>query len=321
MENDTNKTQRHQAPGRADREGLSVIQLFQMFPDDASARKWLEEMRWPTGERHCPRCGSLKTKTVPSENPMPYHCGDCRKYFSVQTGTVMQSSRVGMQKWVIAMYLMSTSLKGVSSMKLHRDLGVTQKTAWHLAQKIRQGWLDGQDDGERLDGIVEVDETYIGGKAKTMHAKDRKARKQYSNKHTVVGILERDGSIRVAHTEKHDAPDMVRENVCSENAVLMTDAAVVYKHLGAEFDHHVVNHSIGEYVRGMAHTNGIESFWATLKRGYKGTYHKMSAKHLSRYIVEFAGRHNVRDFDTMVQMEMLAKGFVGKRLRYQDLVK
>ena len=176
MENDTKKTQRHQAPGRADREGLSVIELFQMFPDDASARKWLEEMRWPDGERHCPHCGSLKTKTVPNENPMPYHCGDCRKYFSVQTGTVMQTSRVGMQKWVIAMYLMSTSLKGVSSMKLHRDLGVTQKTAWMLAQKIRQGWLEGQDDSDKLDGVVEVDETYIGGSSKNMHAKDRKAR-------------------------------------------------------------------------------------------------------------------------------------------------
>ena len=110
----------------------------------------------------------------------------------------MQSSKIGLQKWVIAIYLMSTSLKGVSSMKLHRDLGVTQKTAWFLAQKIRQGWLEGQDD-DKLDGIVEVDETYIGGKSKNMHAKDRKARKQYSNKATVVGAIERDGEVRVAY--------------------------------------------------------------------------------------------------------------------------
>ena len=313
------KTKVHQAPGRADREGMSVIELFQMFPDDASARTWLEDIRWNDGERYCPRCGSFKTKTVPNEKPMPYHCGDCRKYFSVKTGTVMQSSKIGLQKWVIAMYLMSTNLKGVSSMKLHRDLGVTQKTAWFMAQKIREGWNAGQDE-DKLDGVVEVDETYIGGKAKTMHAKDRKARKQYSNKHTVVGVLERDGEIRVAHIQKQEAPAMVYANVCQDDATLMTDAAVVYKHLGADFDHHIVNHSVGEYVRGMAHTNGIESFWATLKRGYKGTYHKMSAKHLSRYIQEFAGRHNVRDFDTIVQMELLAKGFTGKRLRYQDLI-
>ncbi len=310
--------QEHQAPGRADRKGLSVIELFKMFPDNTSARKWLEDLRWGNNERHCPVCGSLKTKAVPNEKPMPYHCGDCRKYFSVKTGTVMQSSKIGLQKWVIAIYLMSTNLKGVSSMKLHRDLGVTQKTAWFMAQKIRQGWLGGQD--EKMDGIVEVDETYIGGKAKNMTAKERKARKQYSNKETVVGVLERDGEIRVAHIPKHHAPAMVYENVCPDNAVLMTDGALVYKHLGEDFEHHSVNHSVGEYVRGNAHTNSIESFWATLKRGYQGTYHKMSAKHLSRYITEFAGRHNARDYDTIVQMEMLAKGFTGKRLRYKDLI-
>src|SRR5687768_3646266 len=105
----------HKAPGRSDRTGLTVIELFQMFPDEASSRKWLEDIRWPEGKRHCPHCGSLKTSTVPNERPMPYHCGDCREYFSVKTGTVMQSSKVALQKWVIAMYLMSTSLKGVSS--------------------------------------------------------------------------------------------------------------------------------------------------------------------------------------------------------------
>ncbi len=309
----------HQAPGRCDREGLSVIELFKMFPDNASACKWMEDLRWEGGERHCPSCGSLKTKTVPNEKPMPYHCGDCRKYFSVKTGTVMQSSKIGLQKWVIAMYLMSTNLKGVSSMKLHRDLGVTQKTAWFMAQKIREGWLAGQDE-EKMDGIVEVDETYIGGKAKNMSAKERKARKQFSNKLTVVGVLERDGDIRVAHIHKNQAPAMVYDNVCPDEATLMTDAAVVYKYLGKDYNHHTVNHSIGEYVRGQAHTNGIESFWATLKRGYTGTYHYMSSKHLSRYITEFAGRHNVRDYDTIIQMEMLAKGFIGKRLRYKDLI-
>lgn len=165
--------QKQQAPGRSDREGLSVIDLFKMFPDNASARKWMEDLRWPNDERHCPVCGSLKTKTVPNEKPMPYHCGDCRKYFSVKTGTVMQSSKIGLQKWVIAIYLMSINLKGVSSMKLHRDLGVTQKTAWFMAQKIRQGWLGGQDD-DKMDGVVEVDETYIGGKSKNMSATARK---------------------------------------------------------------------------------------------------------------------------------------------------
>lgn len=149
------------APGRSDFAGISIIELFQMFPDEANSRKWFEDIRWPGGERHCPHCGSLKTSTVPNEAPMPYHCGECRKYFSVKTGTVMQSSKVPLQKWGIAIYLMSTSLKGVSSMKLHRDIGLTQKSAWSLAQKIRQGWIDG---GGQLVGNVEVDGTYIGGK-------------------------------------------------------------------------------------------------------------------------------------------------------------
>lgn len=308
----------HQAPGRCDREGMSVIELFKMFPDNASARKWMEELRWGAEDRACPVCGSLNTKAVPNEKPMPYHCGGCRKYFSVKTGTVMQSSKIGLQKWVIAMYLMSTNLKGVSSMKLHRDLGVTQKTAWFMAQKIRQGWLGGKDE-DKLDGIVEVDETYIGGKARNMHRRYRKENPDSAKKECVVGILERDGDVRVIHTPHFLAPYEVMDRVEPES-VVMTDAAPMYRKLKEDFNHHSVNHSVGEYVRGQAHTNGIESFWATLKRGYKGTYHKMSAKHLSRYITEFAGRHNVRDYDTIIQMEMLAKGFIGKRLRYKDLI-
>ena len=310
-----------QGPGRSDREGLSVIELFKMFPDNAAARKWMEELRWGKDERHCPVCGSLKTKTVPNEKPMPYHCGDCRKYFSVKTGTVMQSSKIGLQKWVIAMYLMSTNLKGVSSMKLHRDLGVTQKTAWFMAQKIRQGWLGGQDD--KMDGPVEVDETYIGGKARNMHANKRpKSAGGPAGKAAVVGAVDRDGEIRVKHIQSTDAQTLqvfIEQNV-EQGSTVYTDKWKGYAGVSYNYKHEAVNHSIGEYVRGQAHTNGIESFWATLKRGYKGTYHKMSAKHLSRYITEFAGRHNVRDYDTLVQMEMLADGFIGKRLRYKDLI-
>ena len=309
-----------QGPGRSDREGLSVIELFKMFPDNASARKWMEELRWGKDERHCPVCGSLKTKTVPNEKPMPYHCGDCRKYFSVKTGTVMQSSKIGLQKWVIAIYLMSTNLKGVSSMKLHRDLGVTQKTAWFMAQKIRQGWLGGQDD--KLDGPTEVDETFIGGKVRNMHRHKRPKGGGATGKEAVIGAVDRDGEIRVKHIQVTDAQTLqvfIEQNV-EQGTKVYTDGFTGYKGLSYNYDHETVNHSVGEYVRGQAHTNGIESFWATLKRGYKGTYHKMSKKHLSRYITEFAGRHNVRDYDTMVQMEMLATGFIGKRLRYKDLI-
>ena len=153
------------APGRHERKGLSLVDITRIFPDDATAERWFVNNRWPVGVG-CPQCGSLNVQQRPSRKPQPYRCRDCRKDFSVKTGTLMHNSKLGLQTWAMALYLLSTGLKGTSSMKLHRDLGVTQKTAWFLARRIRETW---RERGERFRGPLEMDEVYIGGKERNKH--------------------------------------------------------------------------------------------------------------------------------------------------------
>jgi len=255
---------------------------------------------------------------------MPYRCREktCARKFSVKTGTVMQGSNLDYQTWAIAMYLMTTGIKGVSSMKLHRDLEITQKSAWHLAHRLREGLVSGDNP---FTGPVEIDETFIGGKRRNMSNSKRKVLKDTGRgpvgKVAVVGIKDRKTNQVTAKTvENTDSKTLhpfIHDNV-DNGAMVYTDDASAYDSL--EFPHESVKHSISEYVRDQAHTNGIESFWAMLKRGYHGTYHKMSRKHLHRYIREFAGRHNVRDLDTIEQMIRIATHVTDSRLKYADLI-
>ena len=304
-------------PGKSYRTGMTVFELFELFPDEGSARKWFEDIRWSAG-RHCGYCGSDNTKPVPNEKPMPYRCSDCRKYFSIKTGTPMHGSNLPLRKWVVAFYLMTTNLKGVSSMRIHRELGVTQKTAWYMIHRIREAW---NLDEEKTEGPVEVDEAYMGGKNSNKHENKKiKNANGTVGKTAVVGMKDRKTNQVQAKVVEHTNQETLQGFVNAR----ITPGAKVYTdehggYVGLE-NHEAVKHSVGEYVRDQAHTNGIESFWAALRRGYYGTYHKMSVKHLGRYVNEFAGRHNARSLDTIEQMGLLALGMDGKRLRYQDLI-
>ena len=310
-------------PGRAYREGMTIVQLMDMFPTEEAATAWFESVLWPDGERHCGKCGSIRTREVPSAKPMPYWCTDCRGYFSVRTGTPLARSNVPMRKWVIAIYLCLTSLKSVSSMKLSRDIGVKQETAWFMLHRIREAWA--VDDDEDFDGPVEVDETYFGGKRRNMPKAKRAAMtgRGAAGKTAVVGVKDRDtNEVRAEVVDATDSDTLkgfVREHV-EPGATIYTDEAAAYKGM-PEFTHEAVNHSVAEYVRGMAHTNGIESFWSMLKRAHKGTFHKMSPKHLQRYVSEFAGKHNIRESGTLVQMRDTVARLVGRNLLYRDLIR
>ena len=309
------------APGKAHREGFTVVELMDMFPTEEAATEWFETIIWPDG-RHCSKCGSVRTREA-SHAKMPYWCTDCRSYFSVRTGTAMRRSKIPLRKWAIAIYLCLTSLKSVASMKLSRDIGVSQPTAWFMLHRIREAWAT--DTSGPFDGPVEVDETYFGGKRKNMSKAKRKEMadtgRGAAGKTAVVGMKDRDSNKVTAQVVTDtDAPTLqgfVADHAAPD-ATVYTDDAAAYK--GMPFEHESVRHSVGEYVRDMAHTNGVESFWSMLKRAHKGTFHKISPKHLQRYVSEFAGKHNVRDSGTLAQMRDTVARLVGRNLLYRDLI-
>lgn len=288
------------------------------FKDDNAAREYLEAIRWPDGPI-CPHCGAVDNATLmkgKSHRPGLWKCKDCRQPFTVTVGTLFERSKIPLHKWFVAVYMLCSSKKGISSHQLHRMLGVTYKTAWFMTHRIREAMREGVfSPFGGNGGAVEVDETFIGRK------KGAEVRHGYEHKHKVLSLVDRETgrarSMVVNDLNTKTVAPIVRKNVTRE-ARLMTDEARHYVKVGREFaDHQVVRHSVGEYGRGDAHTNTIEGFFSIFKRGMKGVYQHCGERHLHRYLAEFDFRYNERKVTDIERTNAALKGITGRRLTYQ----
>lgn len=300
-----------------------------IFADADKARAHLEATRWPHGPI-CPHCGVVNEATNvggKAARKGVYQCNACREQFSVTVGTVFESSKVPLNKWLLATYLMSSSKKGISAHQLHRTLGVTYKTAWFMAHRIREAMNPA--DPAPLGGqgkVVEVDETFIGGKESNKHANKRLAKSDHlGGKQAVLSLVERDGRVRSFHVPRITAKTLrpIIVKTADRASHLMTDGARMYPKVGKEFAaHSSVDHAAGEYVRmGFHHSNTVENYFSILKRGVTGTFHHVSEQHLARYLAEFDFRYSHRSglgIEDAERTDELLRNVAGKRLTYRS---
>lgn len=297
----------------------TLIEAVRYFSDVDRCVDFMAHLRWVDGKAVCPRCACPETYYLAARRV--WKCKGCSKQFSIKVGTVMEDSPITLDKWLSATWMIVNAKNGVSSYEIHRGIGVTQRSAWFLLHRIRLAMQQGT--FEKLDGSVEVDETFIGGKARNMHIAQRKRRITGTggkDKTAVMGILKRGGEVRatVVHSRKKEVLQAeVRKHVEAGSA-LYSDALLSYKGLEGDYAHQVINHAM-KYVDGQIHTNGIENFWSLLKRCIGGTYVSVEPFHLFRYLDEQTFRFNQRKGTDAERFVLALHSIVGKRLTYKEV--
>jgi len=297
----------------------NLMEAIQYFADPLTCIQFFAGLRWDDGAAACPRCQSKRVSFLSTR--LMWKCLDCKKQFSIKVGTIFEDSPIGLDKWLCAMFLIANCKNGVSSYEIGRDIKVTQRTAWFMLQRIRHAMHTGT--FNKLSGQIEADETFIGGKARNMHASKRAAKitgRGPQGKEVVFGMVERGGKVIAGHVDtrkKNQLQPLIRGRIEAGTAIF-SDELKSYDGLEADYQHAVINHAV-EYVNGNVHTNTMENFWSLLKRGLHGTYISVEPFHLFRYIDEQAFRYNTRKLTDAERFATVMKQIVGRRVTYKEL--